>query len=179
MKRLKRIVAVIFVVGVLLLAIGFLLPSRPVVQRSVVTTASPQSLFPLIASPKRWEEWTAWNTTRFADMKTRFEGPDSGVGAIMIAEGKSSGNGKVTVTRAEPDKGVWYDLDFEHGMQIFHCSITFAPAGNAQRVTWALEGEMGNNPVRRWVGPFLDKLMGRDLATGLANIKTKAEAAKP
>jgi len=178
-KLLKKIAITILVMVAILLASAFLLPSRPVVQRSIVTTATPQALFPLVASPKRWEQWTAWNTNRFPDMKTRFEGPDSGVGAIMIAEGKSSGNGKVTLTRAEPDKGVWYDLDFEHGLQIFHCSITFTPEGARQRVTWSLEAEMGPNPVRRWVGPFLDKLMGKDLATGLANIKARSEAAKP
>ena len=125
MKLVTKSFLGLLVAVVLILAIGFLLPSHPVVQRSIVTTASPQSIFPFIASPKRWEKWTAWNTNRFADMRTRFEGPDSGVGAIMIAEGKSSGNGKVTITRAEPERGVWYDLDFEHGMQIFHCSIKF------------------------------------------------------
>ncbi len=64
-------------------------------------------------------------------------------------------------------------------MQISHCSITFTPEGNAQRVTWALESEMGNNAPRRWVGPFLGNLMDHDLAMALANIKTKAEAANP
>jgi hypothetical protein len=108
-------------------------------------------------------------------MTTRFEGAESGVGAVMIAEGKSSGNGIVKITRAEAGKGVWYELDFEHGTQLFQGAVTFEPVGGALKVMWHLETDLGANPLKRWGGLLLDKLMGGDMATGLANLKQKVE----
>ena len=96
----------------------------------------------------------------------------------LLAEGKSSGNGVVRVTRAEPTKGIWYDLDFEHGTQLFHGSIRFEPTAGGLQVTCAIETDMGANPLQQWAGLILDKLMGGDMATGLTNLKEQFEAAK-
>lgn len=175
MKRWKKIIlGVLAAVGLFIVA-GFLLPARVHVERSAVMNARPEAVFPYVATLKRWPEWTAWTTNRFPDMKTRFEGTESGVGAVMIAEGKSSGNGTVTITRAEATKGVWYELDFEHGTQLFHGAVTFEPSSGALKVMWRLETDMGTNPLKRWAGLLLDKLMGGDMATGLANLKQQVE----
>ena len=136
------------------------------------------AVYPQIAALKRWAEWTAWTVARFPDMKTRFEGPESGVGAVMIAEGKSSGNGTVTVTRADPSKGVWYDLDFEHGTQLFRGAITLDPSAEGLMVSWSIETEMGWNPLKRWGGLFLGSLMGGDMSEGLAKLRRSVEEVK-
>jgi hypothetical protein len=109
-------------------------------------------------------------------MRTRFSGATSGVGAVMMAEGKNSGDGTVTITRAEPATGIGYDLDFEHGTQLFHGGITFNSANDATKITWVIETDMGTNPFKRWAGLVLDKLMGGDMAAGLANLKQQVES---
>ena len=176
MKRFKKILlCLVALTGVLLVA-GFLLPARARVERSATMYAKPEAVFSRVASLKRWPEWTAWTTNRFPDLNLRFDGPESGVGAVMIAEGKSSGDGTVKITRAEPATGVWYDLHVGHGNLDFQGAITFAPVGDALNVTWAIETDFGANPLKRWAGLLLDKLMGGDMAEGLANLKRLTEA---
>ena len=176
MKLWKKLLLGVLAFGVLFIVVGFFLPSRARVERSINLRATPESVFPRLATLKRWPEWTAWTTNRFPDMRTKFEGAESGVGAVMMAEGKSSGNGVVKIARAEPSRGVWYDLDFEHGTQLFHGSITFEPTSGGLQVSWAIETDMGANPLKRWAGLFLGKLMGGDMASGLSNLKKQVEA---
>ena len=77
-----------------------------------------------------------------------------------------------------PRMKFWNDLDFEHGTQLFHGSITFEPTSGGLQVSWAIETDMGANPFKRWAGLFLGKLMGGDMATGLINLKQQTETAK-
>ena len=175
MKLWKKLLLGLAVCIGLFILVGFLLPTRAHVERSVVMRAKPEAVFPRIASLKRWPEWTAWTTNRFPDMTLRFKGPDSGVGAVMVAAGKSSGDGKVTITRAEVTKGVGYALDFNHGTQIFQGAITFESVGDDLKVVWSYEAELGANPLKRWAALAFDALMGSDLETGLWNLKRRAE----
>ncbi len=176
--RWKRILLSLAASLMLLIVVGFLLPGRAHIEKSILMCARMDAVFPKIATLKRWPEWSAWTVARFPDMKTRFEGPESGVGAVMIAEGKSSGDGTVTITGAEPGKGVWYDLDFEHGTQLFRGAITLNPSAEGLKVSWSLETEMGWNPLKRWGGLFLGTLMGGDMAEGLTKLKSEVEAVK-
>ena len=43
------------------------------------------------------------------------------------------------------------------------------------RVVWADAGDLGMNPVNRWFGLFLDKMIGPDFERGLVNLKRLAE----
>ena len=158
-----------------LAAIGFVLPPRQTVVRRIVTTATPAQWFPQLATLQRWPEWTAWNTNRFPDLNMRFEGPDTGVGATMIADGRSSGDGAVKITDADPARGITYTLDFNHGAQLFTGTIRFTNAADGWLVTWTLDAELGRNPVKRWAGLALGALMGGDMEKGLANLKRELE----
>lgn len=175
MKRWRKWLLAFGALLFVLTVVGLILPPCHTVERHIVTTATPDRLFPRVASLKRWPEWTAWNARRFPDLTMRFEGSESGKGAIMHAQGKSSGNGTVTITRADPREGVWYDLDFENGTQIFHCSISYAPQGNGLDVTWRLQACLGGNPLKRWAGLALGSLMGGDMETGLRQLIHQAE----
>ncbi len=176
MKRWKKFLLGLLALILVFLIIGFFLPSHCRIEKNLVMNTSPEAVFARVDTLKRWPEWTAWTTNRFPDMKIKFEGPESGVGAMMIAKGKSSGNGMVKITRAESTKGIWYDLDFEHGRQIFQGAIILEPTETGLKATWSLETDMGANPVKRWAGLFLNKLMGGDMARGLANLKKQVES---
>jgi hypothetical protein len=54
--------------------------------------------------------------------------------------------------------------------------VTIAPAGSGVRVSWTNEGEMGANPINRWFGLLMDRMVGKDFDAGLVNLKKLAEA---
>jgi hypothetical protein len=175
-KVLKKILLVLVILVIVMVAIGFFLPSRYRVERSATMNAKPDAVFTHINTLKKWPEWTAWTVQRFPDMKLAYEGPDAGTGASYRWTGKTSGDGQLKITRSEPDKVVAYDLDFDHGKYLSTGTITLEPAGSAVKVTWVNEGDLGNNPINHWFGLLMDKMMGPDMETGLNNLKAKIEA---
>jgi len=171
----KLILGLLGLMAVLLLA-GWLLPSRHRIERSIILNGRPEEVFALTATLKHWPNWTAWTTNRFSDLTLRFNGPDEGVGATMVAAGKSSGNGTVVITSANPAKGITYNLDFNHGTQAFAGAIRYANTSDGLRVTWTLEANLGANLLKRWAGLAMGLLMGVDMEQGLANLKRRVEA---
>jgi uncharacterized protein YndB with AHSA1/START domain len=175
MKVLIRAIVVLIALAVLLLAAGLLLPSQFKVQRSVEIGAPASKVYPLIAAPAAWSKWSVWNQ-RDPNMKLEYSGATSGAGARWSWQSVSEGNGAMEFIEAVPDQKVAYQLSFpDLGMQS-RGLLTIDPAGNGVRVTWTNEGDMGANPVNRWFGLFMDRLVGPDFEAGLTNLKKLAEA---
>ena len=170
----KLLLGLIGLIALIILA-GWLLPAKQSLERNIVVRGKPEEVFKLVATLKRWPDWTAWTTNRFPDMTLRFEGAESGVGAKMIAAGKSSGDGIVKIVEADPASDIAYTLDFNHGMQLFTGSIRYTNTPDGLRVTWTLDADLGVNPLKRWAGLAMGSLMGGDMDHGLAKLKIQVE----
>ena len=175
MRILKSVLLALIAVLAVLVVIGFLLPASYHVERSVTMRAKPEDIFHHLHTLKTWPEWTAWNQQRFPDMKAGFSGPAAGAGATYDWDGKDVGRGCITLTAADPKKGVEYDLNFEDGAMLSKGSVTMAPAGDDVKVTWINEGRLGSNPINRYFGLMMDRMMGPDFEKGLTNLKQKLE----
>jgi uncharacterized protein YndB with AHSA1/START domain len=175
MKFLIRGIVILIALILLLLGVGLLLPSQFKVQRSIEIAAPASRVYPLIAAPAAWKKWSVWNQ-RDPAMKVEYAGPAAGSGARWTWQSASEGNGAMEFVDAVPDQRIGYRLSFpDMGMQSTGL-LTIEPAGNGVRVTWTNEGDMGSNPINRWFGLFMDRLVGPDFAAGLANLKKLAEA---
>ena len=54
-------------------------------------------------------------------------------------------------------------------------ALTLLPEGSATKVTWTMDGDMGRNPLFRWLALFGDRTVGPDFEAGLANLKALAD----
>ena len=175
MKALRKIILIALLIPVALVMVSLFLPSRYHVERSVKMRAKPSAIFSQINTLKQWPEWTAWTLVKYPDMKVSFTGPEAGEGAVYSWEGKSSGQGTLKLTRSDPDKSIAYDLDFERGKYLSKGIIAIEPAGDSVKVSWSNEGDLGWNPVSRFFGLFMDKMMGPDFEEGLRNLQQRVE----
>jgi len=157
-----------------LVAIGLLVPSQFRVERSERIEATPAKIYPLLADPREWKKWSAWNR-RDPNMKITYSGPPSGVGAGWSWESASEGTGNMTFTAAEPGRSLDYALSFPSMGMASRGVLILAPEGAATRVSWTNEGDVGKNPLYRLVVPFMDAMVGPDFSAGLANLKTLVE----
>jgi uncharacterized protein YndB with AHSA1/START domain len=170
-------IVLITVIGLVLLfaAVSLALPSKFRVERSVAIAAPPPKVYLLIAAPAQWKRWSVWNQ-RDPAMQIEYGGPSAGAGARWSWRSETEGNGAMEFTEAEPDRRLRYRLSFpDFGMESTG-ELRLEPQGGGVRVTWSNEGEMGANPVNRWFGLFMDRLVGPDFEAGLENLKKLAEA---
>ncbi len=177
MKLLLKIIGGLAALLIVLVLAAFFFPREYRIERTITINAKADTVFALCGDLRRWKDWGSWQE-RDPGMKITNSETTTGVGAWSAWISKSEGNGKMTITAFEPLKRVVYKLEFpDMGMGSIG-SMTLEPAGSGVKVIWVDAGELGMNPVHRWFGLFLDKIIGPDFERGLANLKRLAEAKK-
>ena len=99
---LKKILAGVALVLVILLIVVALQPSDFRVVRSTTIAAPPAAVFAQVNDFRRWEAWNPWGKIDPA-MKHSYEGPASGVGAVYHWAGNNEvGEGRMTIVESRP-----------------------------------------------------------------------------
>jgi len=174
MRILKWLAGVIVGLALLFVVVGFFLPGSFTVVRSREIAAPPEKVYALVADPRSWKQWSAWNK-RDPQMQIEYGGPPAGMGAKWSWKSKSQGDGEMTFTAAEPGKRVAFDLYFPDFGTTSKGDLRFEPAGPGTRVIWTMNGDMGSNPVYHWFALGADGMVGKDFEEGLAGLKALAE----
>jgi Polyketide cyclase / dehydrase and lipid transport len=178
MKKLKIVLGVLVGLFVVITAVGFILPSRVRVERSIVVNAPTSAIYPLIASLKNGHtQWTPFGPEMDPELKVVYSGPEEGVGAAQAWEGPKAGDGRLTITKADPARGIEYDMVTMQESFRLQGSMLCEPAGEGTKVSWVDTVDMGGNPYRRYFGLVHDDLIGDMFEKGLTTLKQKAEAA--
>ena len=80
-------------------------------------------------------------------------GPERGAGARWTWDSKSEGKRDMTFTAVEPDRPVDDRLAFPDFGSTATGSLVFdSVSPTTTRVTWTNEGDLGMNPMMRWMG---------------------------
>jgi carbon monoxide dehydrogenase subunit G len=146
------------------------------VQRSTSIKARPEKVFALVDDFHSWGSWSPWEKLDPA-MKKTFSGAASGPGAVYEWEGnKKVGKGRMEITDAAPPSKVTIKLDFLSPFEAHNVAEFMMDAkGDSTDVTWAMHGR---SPFMiKVMGLFvsMDRMVGKDFETGLANLKAVAE----
>jgi uncharacterized protein YndB with AHSA1/START domain len=174
LKILKWLVIVLVGLAALLFVGGYALSPEFKAVRSVTINAPADKVFALIADPREWKRWSVW-MRRDPAMAITYSGPPSGAGAAWEWKSQSEGDGKMTFTAAEAGRRVAYDLYFPDFGTTSGGDLLLTAEGNATKVTWTMNGNMGSNPLFHWFALFGDKMVGKDFEAGLDNLKALAE----
>lgn len=173
---LKRIILVVALLIVVVLIIAAFKPNSFAVQRTVTIQASADKIFPLINDYRNWPQWSPYEKLD-PDMKKTISGPPSGLGAVYEWSGNSkAGAGRMEITQSAPSSKVTIKLDFSKPMEGHNLAeFTIQPKGNSTDVTWAMSGGMPYVAKVMTMFFSMDKMIGNEFETGLANMKAVAE----
>jgi len=174
MKILQWTLAVVGAIALALVVGGLFAPSKFLVSRSTVINATPKKIYDLVVEPKLWAGWSEWNR-RDPGMRITYKGPPFGMGARWEWVSKTEGSGSMEFTHVEPDKAVEYSLYFPEYNMRSSGALRLEPEGNATRITWTNQGDVGGNPLKHYLALSMDRLVGPDFEAGLANLKALAE----
>jgi uncharacterized protein YndB with AHSA1/START domain len=175
MKILQWTLAVIGVIALAALAVGFFLPATFEVSRSVVINAPEARIYDDIVDPRIWRKWSVW-TRRDPQMDIAYSGPPFGQGAKWSWKSRSEGSGSMEFTRVEPNRRIEYSLLFPDFNMRSTGEFRLEPGTGGVRVTWTNRGDVGSNPLKHYLAATMDRLVGPDFEAGLANLKTLAES---
>jgi len=146
------------------------------IERAVNIQAPAETIFPLIDDFRNWSAWSPWEKMDPA-LKRNYAGPPSGPGAVYEWEGnKKVGKGRMEIMEAPPPSRIAIKLDFLKPFESHNIAeFTLAPRGSTTDVTWAMHGP--SLFIGKVMGLFvdMDRMVGKDFETGLANLKAVAE----
>jgi len=180
-RRSKWLKGVVWTVGILvglvavLIVIGFLLPEQYNVERSIVIEAPPPEIHAQVADLKQWPKWTVWNKEKYPELEYSYEDDSIGKGAVQTWTDPKHGNGSLEITWANPYGGIQYTMTMDAFDHELKGDIRYTREGDKTRVTWTSRGELGNNPVMRWLGLTFDKAIGAEYEASLQRLKNVVE----
>lgn len=171
----KKIALGLLAFILLFILVGFLLPGKMEVSRSISVNAPAEYSFDEINELENWQHWSYWNTLD-STMVVSYGDKRSGVDSWYSWKSNDMGEGKLTITESVPFQGIKADLDFmENGTA--KSWYTFEPQGDSTKVTMGFESEYGLNPIMRWVGAtIMQSEMNKAFDYSLAKIKERAES---
>jgi hypothetical protein len=160
-----------------LVGISFFLPTEWKVERSITINASPEKIYPLIANLNTgWPQWSAFDAA-YPDAVYTPAGTEEGLGAIRSWTSTSMGDGSQTIVKADATEGIEFDLTMIKYGSTLRGQILFTPVEGGTLVRWIDVGQTGNNPISRWMGLFMDRMMGEMFEQSLQNLKNLSESA--
>lgn len=166
------VVLIIVFVGVVALR-----PSAFRVSRSITVNAPPVAVFSQVNDFHKWEAWSPW-AKMDPNAKNTFTGPPAGVGAGFTWSGNNKvGEGRMNIIETRPSELIRINLEFLRPMKATNLTeFTFKLDGSQTIVTWTMSGK--NNFVGKAFGLLVgcDKMVGGQFETGLAQMKSLAEA---
>lgn len=183
MHFVKRLVILLAVLIVLAIGVAFVLPGSAHVERTIVIERPPSTVFAIVNSYRRFNEWSPW-VGKDPQAHYTISGPVAGVGAKQswVGDPRTVGSGSQEIVESKANESVTTALDFGN-MGKGTARFLLSADGKGTRVTWtldtqaplALDGHLLWNATGRYIGLFMDKMVGPDYEAGLAKLKTLVE----
>ncbi len=172
-------VTIPIVVGVLLVGLLGYVATRPntfQVKRKQSIQAPPDRIFSLIEDYRKWAVWSPYEKLD-PTMKQTFSGAERGKGAVYNWAGDNkAGDGRMEIVDAVAPRLVKIKLDFLKPFEGHNTAeFTLDPKGGSTDVTWAMYGPQPFMFKLMSVFVNMDKMLGKEFAEGLANLKAIAE----
>jgi uncharacterized protein YndB with AHSA1/START domain len=177
MKVLKWFLIGFVAVLLILFAASQLLPGTYRAERSTTIQAPIELVYHAVTDLTVWTDWEPWGPTDDT-MEVSYGEITAGEGASYSWEGKSTGTGTMTIIETEAPTRAEYKMVFNgEGLPAFATMELEPVDASTTKVTWSFHGELGRNPVSRYFGLLIDRMVGASFDAGLANLKKLCEEA--
>ncbi len=147
------------------------------IERTARIQAPPERIYALIHDFHTWKSWSPWEKLDPGMQKT-YSGAANGKGAVYEWDGnKQVGKGRMEITEASSPSRVLIQLDFFKPFEAHNTAeFTLKAQGKGTDVTWAMSGRKPYLFKVMSLFCNMDKMIGKDFETGLANLRGLTEA---
>jgi Polyketide cyclase / dehydrase and lipid transport len=178
MNILLILLGVVISIIILLLIVAVFIKKEYAVERSITINKPKEVVFNYIKYLKNQDDFSKW-ASMDPNMKKEFKGTDGTVGFISAWEGnKKVGKGEQEIKKITAGEQVDFELRFIKPFPgVANAYLQTADAGNNQTtVKWGFDSKMKYPMNLMLLFLNMDKMIGNDFATGLANLKKILES---
>lgn len=176
MRTLRYLVLALFFLLLVIVVIGFFLPSKAYMQRSIEVNRSKETVFQVINSLSNFNEWSPWFEK---DINANYilSGNKSGVGSKLSWQGNNEvGSGSNEIIGSKLNQSVKTELFFGKDDHPAYATLSLKENKESTIVTWSFENDFGYNVFFRYFGFVLEDMIAPDYEKGLSNLKKHVES---
>ncbi len=176
MKTLRYIVLALFFLILVAVVVGFFLPSKVHLERSVQINRDKATIFKVINAFENFNKWSPWYDL---DVNAEYivSGPQSGVGSKLEWHGNSSvGDGTNEIIESVENDHTKTKMFFGKDDAPAYSIISLEQKGDKTKVTWAFENDFGMNVFYRYFGLVIEDMIAPDYEKGLNKLKIYVES---
>ncbi len=161
---------------VLVFVVSLFFPHEYRIERSTVIKKPVYESFAYLNNIRNWQEWSPWNREIDSTMESFYSPNVRGLGATQYFRGNLVGNGRFKIIQSITNERICYDLSINQGLIHSSAVFYFKPIGANTQLFWLDTGDVGYNPVFRFMLP--DKISSTEegFEEGLRSIKHAAES---
>lgn len=176
---IKKILIGLVLVLAVFVTIAALKPEDYLIQRDIIITAKPETIFQFLVSSKNADSWMPWSETD-PQVKITYSGPEEGVGSTSSWESPGAmGTGKAEIITVIPNQIVQTKITYTKPMVMTQDSeFILSPLGEGIQMTWTVRGKQPFFARLICTLTFMnmDKYVGGMFEKGLSKLKTLAES---
>jgi hypothetical protein len=178
MKILKKIVFVLLGLLILLLVVALFVKKEYAVVREVTINKPKAEVFEYVKYLKNQDNYSVW-AKMDPNMKKQYRGTDGTVGFVSAWDSKIKdvGTGEQEITKILEGERLDVELRFLKPFKStdYAYMITQNVYDNQTKVMWGFTGKMPYPMNLMLLCMNMDKILGKDLETGLSNLKANLE----
>ena len=159
----------------LVFLVSLFFPKEYRIERSTVINKPIYETFAYMNSVRNWADWSPWNTDLDSSMVSFYSKVKSGEGSSQYFRGGLVGVGRFRITKSRLNEMIHYDLSINEGTMHSEATFYFRELGNKTHLMWVDSGDVGYNPIYRFMLPSKISSTESGFEEGLLQIKKAAE----
>jgi hypothetical protein len=176
MSVFKQVFVVLLGLLGLALLVSFVLPSSWEVSREMHVSVWPREVHAVAGDLETWKTWSPWSTAADPSAKFELSAETSEVGSTLSWTGRELGTGKLIITSIDRDKGIEFELRLRGGKEIVRGALGYQEiVTGATIVSLRVRGDVGGNPIGRYMAIARGYTMGPSIVEAIARLKRTAE----
>ncbi|MCF6300287.1 MAG: SRPBCC family protein [Proteobacteria bacterium] len=177
MRVIKYIFLALVFLVFLFFVVGYFLPEKVEINRSIKIDRPAKMVFKQINSMHHFNQWSPWGESD-PNAKYTFSGPEYGVGSKMTWTGDmGAGSGSLEIIESVPNSLVKNMMHYEgQGDDPTWAILTISEHGESVIVDWTFKADFEFNITGRYFGLMLNDRLGPVYQQGLNNLKALVES---
>lgn len=159
----------------LVFVISLFFPRQYRIEKSTLIHKPVSSTYGYLNNIKNWSDWSPWNTSLDSSMVSFYSVNNSGIGATHYFRGGLVGAGRFKITESILNQKIHYDLSINEGQMHSEATFYFKAVHAGTQLYWVDSGDVGLNPLFRYLLPSKIHETERNFEDGLKAIKLAAE----
>jgi hypothetical protein len=173
--KLFKVFLSFFLIVALFFGVSLFFPHQYKFEKSIEIAKPKNEVFNYLNNLKNWEQWSVWNKSLDSSLYIFYSSRTDSIGAMQYFNGDLLGSGRFKISNFKADEMLSYNLQMHQSEVNANGTFYFNDKNNSTQLTWIDSGDVGHNPIYRYMIPFKRNSTEAAFEEGLKRIKEMLE----